>query len=126
MSFGEPEDVPGDCNARLYIGDNFGDGHATMRCGLPASHEGLHCETYSARNGGQVTVTWEKCERQAEADQEAETAAAVCCRCGHLNAVHTRLVPDYSADGCAERGCQCAEFDWPNTEPRDTKQEKVP
>lgn len=30
--YGEPEDVDGECNARLYIGDNYGDNHATMRC----------------------------------------------------------------------------------------------
>jgi hypothetical protein len=35
---GPPEDVSGECNAHLYIGDN----HATMRCRLPANHDGPH------------------------------------------------------------------------------------
>lgn len=32
--FGPPEDKPGECNARLFIGDDFGDNTTTMRCGL--------------------------------------------------------------------------------------------
>jgi len=56
--FGEPEDVKGDCNARLHIGDDFGDNHATMRCDLEPGHGGMHCEEYTA-NGGHVSVKWE-------------------------------------------------------------------
>lgn len=60
---GPPKDVPGKCNARLYIGDDFGDNHATMRCGLPPGHRGFHREEYSAY-GGRVRVSWEKDERE--------------------------------------------------------------
>lgn len=60
----EPDDVPGDCNARLYIADNFGDNHATMRCQLPKGHEGRHREEYVVSRN-EVTVTWEKDGRRA-------------------------------------------------------------
>jgi len=43
---GEPEDVPGECNAHLHIGDNYGDNHATMRCSLPKGHSGHHRESW--------------------------------------------------------------------------------
>jgi len=46
MSYGEPGDVPGECNAWLFIFDNFGDNHATMRCQLPEGHEGPHSERF--------------------------------------------------------------------------------
>lgn len=60
--FGPPEDVPGDCNARLYIGDDYGDNRATMRCAEPAGHEPPHCEVFG---GGQqhAVVTWTEDER---------------------------------------------------------------
>lgn len=62
---GEPNDVPGECNAHLYIGDNFGDNHATMRCQLPHGHEGRHQEVFRY---GTVEVTWENDERDYDAD----------------------------------------------------------
>lgn len=64
MSYGEPEDVTGQCNARLFIADNFGDNHATMRCQLEPTHDGLHREQYDAQRGGPVVVTWEKDARR--------------------------------------------------------------
>jgi hypothetical protein len=48
--FGEPKDVEGECNAHLYIGDNFGDSHATMRCQLPKGHLDFHREEYGQGN----------------------------------------------------------------------------
>ncbi len=60
--FGEPEDVAGECNAKLYIGDNFGDNHATMRCQLFPGHEGRHREMYQTSVAGTVTVEWDKDE----------------------------------------------------------------
>lgn len=62
--FGKPEDVEGECNSHLYIGDDYGDNHSTMRCRLPKGHEGPHREEFR-RDGGQVVVTWEKDEREA-------------------------------------------------------------
>jgi hypothetical protein len=56
--FGSPKDVEGECNAWLFIGDDYGDNHATMRCQLPKDHDGPHKEVYK-RKGTDVTVTWE-------------------------------------------------------------------
>lgn len=72
---GEPMDVEGECNARLYIGDNYGDNHATMRCRLRPDHKGEpHKETYDGGTAGQVTVTWEndEDERKLPVFQENE------------------------------------------------------
>jgi hypothetical protein len=57
--FGPPQDVNGECNARLYIGDDYGDNRATMRCQLKPGHEGPHKEVYG-QNGRdkKVTITW--------------------------------------------------------------------
>lgn len=60
MSFGEPDDVPGQCNAHLYVGDDHGDNHATMRCSLPKEHDGRHQEIFRQET---ATITWEKDER---------------------------------------------------------------
>ncbi len=54
---GEPEDVAGECNARLFIGDNYGDNHVTMRCQLELGHEGEHQEQYG-RDPQRVTINW--------------------------------------------------------------------
>lgn len=61
--FGEPEDEDGECNARLFIADNYGDNSSTIRCPLPAGHEGLHREEFE-REGGPVTITWAADERK--------------------------------------------------------------
>lgn len=61
--FGEPGDAEGECNARLFIGDNYGDGTATMRCQLAPAHTGLHREEFD-REGGKVTITWVADERE--------------------------------------------------------------
>ena len=61
--FGEPQDEESECNARLFIADNYGDGSATIRCQLAPSHEGLHKEEFM-REGGLVTITWVADERE--------------------------------------------------------------
>jgi hypothetical protein len=61
--FGEPQDQEGECNARLFIADNYGDGSATIRCRLTPNHEGLHREQFE-REGGMVTITWVTDERR--------------------------------------------------------------
>lgn len=58
--WGDPDDVEGECNAHCYIGDNYGDGTATMRCKLPKDHEGLHREEFRA---GTCVLTWKDDER---------------------------------------------------------------
>ena len=69
--FGPPEDVPGECNARLGIGDDYGDNTATMRCQLQPGHEGLHQEEFEA-NGGKVIVTWEKADEPRKPDLDED------------------------------------------------------
>ena len=61
--FGEPNDVEGECNACLFIADNYGDNSATIRCQLPLNHEGQHRETFE-RHGGPVTIAWTVDERR--------------------------------------------------------------
>jgi hypothetical protein len=61
--FGEPAAVAGECNACLFIGDNYGDGTATMRCQLAPGHDGVHREVFE-REGGPVTITWVADERK--------------------------------------------------------------
>lgn len=55
----EPKPVEGRCNARLHVADNYGDGHATMLCGLEPLHDGDHQESWVASGSGRITVTWE-------------------------------------------------------------------
>ena len=59
----ESTDVEGECNARLFISDDYGDNSATIRCQLAAGHDGLHQEQYE-RKGGAVTITWAVDERR--------------------------------------------------------------
>ena len=85
--FGEPQDEEGECNARLFIGDNYGDNSATIRCQLAPDHDGVHREQFE-REGGAVTITWvvderEKCDhgcgrwRHAH-DHDRDDERAVC------------------------------------------------
>jgi len=70
--FGKPEDVEGECNAHLYLGDDYGDNQTTIRCQLPKGHEGPHTEWFY-RGEGKVTIAWEKDERaEEEAEEEVE------------------------------------------------------
>lgn len=70
--FGEPDDVEGECNAHLYIGDNFGDNHATMRCQREPDHEGKHRETYMPGPDQRVVVEWDKDERRDDEDDDGD------------------------------------------------------
>ncbi len=54
---GKPEDVPGECNAWLLLGDDYGDNSTTCRCKLPEGHEGAHQEKFM-RNDKPVTIQW--------------------------------------------------------------------
>jgi hypothetical protein len=60
--FGEPADNETECNARLFLGDNYGDGTTSIRCQLVPDHQGLHKEEFE-RNGRTVTITWAIDER---------------------------------------------------------------
>ena len=80
MFDGELQDIPGECDCHLYLGDNYGDNHTTIRCRLPMGHKGPHIEEF-VRKGGKVMITWERDERAAaEAESEAygEWMAAGC------------------------------------------------
>lgn len=66
--YGEPKDVPSECNARLRISDNFGDNHATMRCQRTPGHEGKHREVFKSRASGEVVVEWERDDRIARGE----------------------------------------------------------
>jgi hypothetical protein len=59
---GPPEDVKGECNARLSISDDYGDNSCTLRCQLPPGHKGLHKEEFD--RGGPVIITWACDERE--------------------------------------------------------------
>ena len=62
---GKPRDVPGQCNAHLYIADDYGDNTSTMRCQLPDGHDGRHHEMF-VRQGEPVDVYWAVDEKELE------------------------------------------------------------
>jgi len=62
MFDGPPKDVEGECNARLYLGDDWGDNRCTIRCKEAPEHEGPHRETFM-RDDTPVVITWVKDER---------------------------------------------------------------
>jgi hypothetical protein len=59
--FGEPKDVNGECNARLYLGDDYGDNTCTIRCTLTLGHGGPHRETC---RDGTVIILFDRDERK--------------------------------------------------------------
>ena len=65
------KNVEGECNARLYLGDDYGDNVCTIRCRLPAGHDGPHREEFK-RGGKPVVITWEVDERDEEAWNDEE------------------------------------------------------
>lgn len=69
--FGPPKDVIGECNARLYLGDDYGDNVCTFRCQLHPGHSGPHQEA-PERGGGKVSVTWDVDERGLEDEDGLE------------------------------------------------------
>lgn len=70
--FNQSKDVPGQCNARLYIADDYGDNRCTMRCMLPKGHEGRHREEYDAFGDNHVVVEWDYDERRGDEPEEGE------------------------------------------------------
>ena len=81
--FGPPGDVEGQCNAHLYIADDYGDNHGTMRCQLKKGHLGLHQEIFD-----RGTVTWEKDERRCEREYHYDLAGAAMTSNCHLPYEH--------------------------------------
>lgn len=68
----EPRSVPGRCNARMRIADNFGDNHATMVCQRPKGHAGRHRERWQSVTGGLTIVTWATDVRIADRKGQAQ------------------------------------------------------
>ena len=61
------KDVEGECNARIYILEDYGgdESAAGVRCSLPAGHEGLHKESsYDKYKAGNIIVQWENDSRE--------------------------------------------------------------
>lgn len=86
--FGEPSDKEGECNARLFIADNYGDGSASIRCQLALNHDGLHKEEFE-RHGHMVTITWAVDERK-RCDHG----------CGRWDHAHSSKYDDDGAPSC--------------------------
>ncbi len=53
------------CEAILYIADDYGDNEATIHCQLPEGHELPHKEEFE-RRGMPVLITWYADERGTE------------------------------------------------------------
>lgn len=85
--FDKPIDVDGECNAWLFIADNFGDSAATIRCYLPVGHEGKHCEQYTS-SGGSVCIKWEV------------DASFVCPVHGRVERVHSHVTGESKCPVC--------------------------
>lgn len=86
MSFGPPRDVDGECGARLYVADDYGDGECTIRCSLKPHHEEPHRQTWNrdgAGRAGVVVVTWRNdesvlCEKHGRKRPESNGKCARC------------------------------------------------
>lgn len=103
---GEPADLADACNARLWIADDYGDNHATMRCQREPLHEGLHQETFK-RGEHPVTITWELDER-VKCDHG----------CGHWDHEHSEdhgACPKYAEDHEYSDCAYCHEGETPKT-----------
>jgi hypothetical protein len=68
---GPPKDVDGECNARLFLSDDYGDNDCTIRCRLSPNHDGPHEENFK-RGGEPVKITWVFDERKDENKEEFE------------------------------------------------------
>jgi len=71
------KDVNGECSAHLYIGDNYGDGTATMRCQLPENHKGKHQEEFSRGEGKLIIISWEHDERDYNIYEECKSCSGM-------------------------------------------------
>lgn len=58
--FGPPEDIPGACNARLFLGDDYGDNECTIVCQRTPGHTGRHKEV---TREGTIIIEWDNDER---------------------------------------------------------------
>jgi len=109
--FGEPEDVEGECNARLYLGDNYGDGTCTIRCQQDLGHEGKHRETFE-REGEPVEITWvvdesavcTLCEKRDQAHMLTDGKCCFkCTKCGGFKRLYRQHEGSDECDECVHQ-----------------------
>jgi len=98
--FGPPKDVKDECNAHLYIGDDYGDNKATMRCQLPKGHDGPHKKVFRE---GSVRLEWDVDERARE--EEYHRATIEC-----ENALDRFVDPESATVYLTEKGFSCDVF----------------
>mgnify|MGYP001612492560 CR=1 FL=1 len=71
MPYQDTDDHPNECNAHLYIGDDYGDNHATMRCQELPGHPLPHREKFThSRGSNEIDVTWTIDEREENEEPE--------------------------------------------------------
>ena len=99
--FGSPEDVEGECNARLFLRDDYGDGTTTVQCKLLPDHEGLHEERFE-RSDDLVIITWAKDE------------SFKCLACGKRRELYRRAEDGTCCVPCAECGCRIVHHGHPD------------
>lgn len=64
MKYNDDPDQSNQCNARLYLADDCGDNHATIRCHLFPGHGGPHSESFERlHNHNKVAIMWTVDER---------------------------------------------------------------
>lgn len=110
--WGKPKDVEGQCNARLFIADDYGDGTATMRCQLALGHDGVHREDFERKGDTVVTVTWvtderKKCDHgcgQWEHDHRDKSIKCQKDADDHEYSDCASCFPDKEGETCAECG----------------------
>lgn len=57
------KDIEGNCNAHLYLADDYGDNECTIVCQLKQNHDGDHEEKFLRKNKV-VKITWVIDERE--------------------------------------------------------------
>jgi hypothetical protein len=67
--YGPPKNVEGECNARLSIGDDYGDNSCTMRCSLAPGHPGPHTEVWGGAER-RSCVTWNHDDTEVEVPED--------------------------------------------------------
>jgi len=111
---GVPYDVEGQCNAHLYIADDYGDNTATIRCQCPQGHEFTHRHTFNRGTPTQaawVRIEWHLDERDWEKYVKIDENGATyhCTICGEYK--KDRLSRYYLSANNEEKICCQACYD---------------
>lgn len=88
--YGPPKDKPNECNARMFLGDDWGDNRCTIRCSLARGHEGRHVEAFKSEQHGRVRISWAMdarftCERHGI---QADDHCHICSEAPVMCSVH--------------------------------------